>query len=63
MKDNEKILTKPEKLADMLCKAIKRYTKARKQEKKNGLAVDSSRQKSVTVTVKIDKLENKNESI
>ena len=56
-------LSKPEKLADMLCKAIKRYAKARKQEKKNGLAVDSSRQKSVTVTVKVDKLENRNESI
>ena len=63
MKNEVKIITRPEKLANILYLAIRRYSKARKQEKKNGLAVDSSRQKSVTVTVKIDKLENKNESI
>ena len=55
-------LSKPEKLANMLCQAIRRYVKAQKRERKNGLAVDSFREKSVTVTVEVDELENSDDS-
>ncbi len=55
-------LSKSEKLATMLCQAIRRYVKAQKRERKNGLAVDNFREKSVTVTVEVDELENGNDS-
>ena len=58
MKNEVKIITKPEKIANILYLAIRRYSKARKQEKKKGLAVDTSREKSVTVIIKNDKSEN-----
>lgn len=55
-------ISKPEKLAKILYQAIRRYSEAknaRKEEKICGLAVDSSRRKSVTVTSKFDQMENK----
>ena len=58
MKNEVKIITKPEKIANILYRAIRRYSKTRKQEKKKGLAVDTSREKSVTVIIKNDKSEN-----
>lgn len=54
--------SKPEKLAKILYQAIRRYSKAKKvreEERICGLAVDSGRQKSVTVTSKFDQMENK----
>ena len=63
MRDKMRISkSKPEKLANILCQAIRRYAKAQKSENKNGLAVDTSREKSVTVTVEVDKMENDNGS-
>ena len=46
----------------LVYQAIRRYSKAKKvreEERICGLAVDSGRQKSVTVTDKFDQLENK----
>ena len=62
MKDNEKILTKPEKLAQIIYEAVIRYTKAKETQIRREIAnseLDISFIQRGNSTREIDLLENK----
>ena len=62
MKDNEKILTKPEKLAQIIYEAIIRYTKAKETQIRREIVnseLDISCVQRGNSTREIDLLENK----
>ena len=64
MKNSEKNLTKPEKLANIIYEAIVRYTKANSpqiREETTDLGLDFSAIERGNSTCKIDVLENGNE--